>query len=31
MDALIERGFGSDDMGVLAVDAVPKTSPAKQA
>ena len=24
MDALIERGFGSDDMGVLAVDAVPK-------
>jgi 3-hydroxyisobutyrate dehydrogenase-like beta-hydroxyacid dehydrogenase len=26
MDALIERGFGSDDMGVLAVDAVPKTS-----
>ncbi len=27
MDALIERGFGSDDMGVLAVDAVPKRSP----
>jgi len=24
MDALIARGFGSDDMGVLAVDAVPK-------
>jgi 3-hydroxyisobutyrate dehydrogenase len=24
MDALIERGFGSDDMGVLAVDAVPR-------
>ncbi len=24
MDALIERGFGSDDVGVLAVDAVPK-------
>ena len=24
MDALIERGFGADDMGVLAVDAVPK-------
>lgn len=28
MDALIERGFGSDDMGVLAVDAVPKRSAA---
>jgi 3-hydroxyisobutyrate dehydrogenase len=26
MDALIGRGFGSDDVGVLAVDAVPKTS-----
>ena len=26
MDALIDRGFGADDMGVLAVDAVPKTS-----
>jgi 3-hydroxyisobutyrate dehydrogenase-like beta-hydroxyacid dehydrogenase len=25
MDALIERGFGADDMGVLSVDAVPKT------
>jgi 3-hydroxyisobutyrate dehydrogenase len=24
MDALIERGFGSDDLGVLSVDAVPK-------
>jgi hypothetical protein len=24
MDALIVRGFGADDMGVLAVDAVPK-------
>ncbi|HZU82981.1 MAG TPA: hypothetical protein VE987_08700, partial [Polyangiaceae bacterium] len=24
MDALIARGFGSDDLGVLAVDAVPK-------
>jgi 3-hydroxyisobutyrate dehydrogenase-like beta-hydroxyacid dehydrogenase len=24
MDALIERGFGSDDLGVLAVDAVAK-------
>jgi 3-hydroxyisobutyrate dehydrogenase len=24
MDALIERGFGADDMGVLSVDAVPK-------
>jgi 3-hydroxyisobutyrate dehydrogenase len=24
MDALIERGFGSDDLGVVAVDAVPK-------
>jgi 3-hydroxyisobutyrate dehydrogenase len=24
MDALIERGFGTDDLGVLAVDAVPK-------
>ncbi len=27
MDALIERGFGGDDMGVLAVDAVPKALP----
>jgi 3-hydroxyisobutyrate dehydrogenase len=27
IDVLIERGFGSDDMGVLAVDAVPKRSP----
>ncbi len=27
MDALIERGFGADDMGVLAVDAVPKKPP----
>jgi 3-hydroxyisobutyrate dehydrogenase-like beta-hydroxyacid dehydrogenase len=27
MDLLIERGFGSDDMGVLAVDAVPKRLP----
>jgi 3-hydroxyisobutyrate dehydrogenase-like beta-hydroxyacid dehydrogenase len=27
MDALIARGFGSDDMGVLAVDAVPKKLP----
>jgi 3-hydroxyisobutyrate dehydrogenase len=27
MDALIERGFGADDMGVLAVDAVAKTQP----
>lgn len=26
MDALIARGFGADDLGVLAVDAVPKTS-----
>jgi 3-hydroxyisobutyrate dehydrogenase len=26
MDALIERGFGSEDLAVLAVDAVPKTS-----
>jgi 3-hydroxyisobutyrate dehydrogenase len=24
MDALIQRGFGSDDMGVLAIDAVPR-------
>jgi 3-hydroxyisobutyrate dehydrogenase-like beta-hydroxyacid dehydrogenase len=24
MDALIARGFGSDDLGVLAVDSVPK-------
>ncbi len=24
IDALIERGFGSDDLGVLAVDSVPK-------
>jgi 3-hydroxyisobutyrate dehydrogenase-like beta-hydroxyacid dehydrogenase len=28
MDALIARGFGRDDLGVLAVDAVPKTLPA---
>jgi len=27
METLIARGFGSDDMGVLAVDAVPKTAP----
>jgi 3-hydroxyisobutyrate dehydrogenase len=27
MDALIQRGFGADDMGVLAVDAVPKALP----
>jgi 3-hydroxyisobutyrate dehydrogenase len=27
MDALIERGFGADDMGVLSVDAVPKKAP----
>jgi 3-hydroxyisobutyrate dehydrogenase len=27
MDALIERGFGSDDMGVLAIDAVSKRLP----
>ncbi len=27
MDALIQRGFGSDDMGVLAVDAVPRRLP----
>jgi 3-hydroxyisobutyrate dehydrogenase-like beta-hydroxyacid dehydrogenase len=26
MDALIDRGFGSDDLAVLAVDAIPKTS-----
>jgi 3-hydroxyisobutyrate dehydrogenase len=26
MDSLIERGFGSDDLGVLAVDAVPKAT-----
>lgn len=26
MDALIERGFGGDDLGVLAVDAVPKAA-----
>jgi 3-hydroxyisobutyrate dehydrogenase len=26
MDELIERGFGPDDLAVLAVDAVPKTS-----
>ncbi len=26
MDVLIERGFGSDDMGVLAVDSVPPKS-----
>jgi 3-hydroxyisobutyrate dehydrogenase-like beta-hydroxyacid dehydrogenase len=24
MDALIERGFGADDLGVLSVDSVPK-------
>ncbi|HXN33377.1 MAG TPA: NAD(P)-binding domain-containing protein, partial [Polyangiaceae bacterium] len=28
MDALIARGFGADDLGVLAVDAVPKQPPA---
>jgi 3-hydroxyisobutyrate dehydrogenase len=27
MEALVQRGFGSDDMGVLAIDAVPKTLP----
>jgi 3-hydroxyisobutyrate dehydrogenase len=27
MDALIERGFGADDLGVLAVDAVAKALP----
>jgi 3-hydroxyisobutyrate dehydrogenase-like beta-hydroxyacid dehydrogenase len=27
MDALIQRGFGSDDLGVLAVDAVPRHVP----
>jgi 3-hydroxyisobutyrate dehydrogenase len=27
MDVLIERGLGSDDLGALAVDAVPKTRP----
>lgn len=27
MDSLIARGFGADDMGVLAVDAVPKPPP----
>jgi 3-hydroxyisobutyrate dehydrogenase-like beta-hydroxyacid dehydrogenase len=27
IDALIARGFGSDDLGVLAVDAVPKRQP----
>jgi 3-hydroxyisobutyrate dehydrogenase-like beta-hydroxyacid dehydrogenase len=27
MDTLIERGLGSDDMGVLSVDAVPKAPP----
>ncbi|MGH7272825.1 MAG: NAD(P)-dependent oxidoreductase [Polyangiaceae bacterium] len=27
MDALIARGFGADDLGVLAVDAVPKRAP----
>ncbi len=27
IDALIARGFGSDDLGVLAVDAVPKRRP----
>jgi 3-hydroxyisobutyrate dehydrogenase len=26
MDALIERGYGADDLAVLAVDAIPKTS-----
>jgi 3-hydroxyisobutyrate dehydrogenase len=26
MDALIERGFGSDDLAVLAIDAIAKTS-----
>jgi hypothetical protein len=26
MDALIGRGFGGDDLGVLAVDAVPKAT-----
>lgn len=26
MDALVARGFGADDLGVLAVDAVPKAS-----
>jgi 3-hydroxyisobutyrate dehydrogenase-like beta-hydroxyacid dehydrogenase len=26
MDALIARGFGADDLGVLAIDAVPKRS-----
>jgi hypothetical protein len=26
MDELIGRGFGSDDLGVLAIDAVGKTS-----
>jgi 3-hydroxyisobutyrate dehydrogenase len=30
MDALIERGFGSDDVGVLAVDAVPKAPPRRR-
>jgi 3-hydroxyisobutyrate dehydrogenase len=29
MDALIARGFGADDMGVLSVDAVPKKAPAR--
>jgi 3-hydroxyisobutyrate dehydrogenase len=27
MDALVQRGFGLDDLGVLAVDAVPKRLP----
>ena len=27
IDALIARGFGSDDLGVLSVDAVPKRYP----
>jgi 3-hydroxyisobutyrate dehydrogenase-like beta-hydroxyacid dehydrogenase len=27
MDALIERGFGADDLGVLAIDAVPRKDP----
>jgi 3-hydroxyisobutyrate dehydrogenase len=26
MDRLIERGFGADDMGVLAIDAVPRSA-----
>jgi 3-hydroxyisobutyrate dehydrogenase len=28
IDALIARGFGADDLGVLAIDAVPKRPPA---